>query len=61
MFHSEALPPCDWQKHKKACCTMLTEFTAKADILNKIIRSCMELNFNPMPELQKQFKYVQYF
>lgn len=36
---------------------MLTEFTEKADILNKIIRSYMELNFNLMPELQKQLKY----
>lgn len=39
---------------------MLTEFTAKADILNKIIRSCIELNFNLMLELQKQFRYCTY-
>lgn len=43
MCHSETRPVCDWQKHRKVFQYMLTECSVKADAINKIIRSCMEL------------------
>lgn len=61
MCHSEAIPVCDCQKYRKVLLYMPTEFTAKAYVLNTSVRNCMELNFNLMPELENQFKYVQYF